>query len=245
MDVAQRIQTEILPKNPTLPKLDLACFMSPADEVGGDYYDIFQHEDKSWLVVGDVAGHGVASGLVMFMVQSIMATLIQSQNKLKPGELNYLANTILCKNFERLEEDRPMTLVTLCTTDSRNFQISGSHDNIYIYRHADNKIDTIIVDHFPFGIGLSADLEKELFQTDTFQLKERDILFLGTDGITEAFKDGQDTNEQFGEERLVNIIKKHSNKPVHTIKEMLLLELESFTKGIYFDDVTFIIAQAK
>ena len=244
MDVAQRIQVEILPKEPEIKGMELSCYMSPADEVGGDYYDVYEMEKASWLVVGDVAGHGVGSGLVMFMVQSIMATLLQSQPDITPGELNYQANKILCKNFERLDEGRPMTLVTLRTTDSRTFSISGSHDNIYIYRKASKEIEAISVDHFPFGIGLTGDLERELFMEESFTLETGDLLFLGTDGITEAFKDGDDKAEQYGEDRLTDIIFKHHNDPVHDIRKALLDDLDSFSHGIYYDDVTFVIAKA-
>lgn len=244
MDVAQRIQVEIIPKDPEIKGLDLSCYMSPADEVGGDYYDVYEMEKSSWLVVGDVAGHGVGSGLVMFMVQSIMATLLQSQPDITPGELNYQANQILCKNFERLDEDRPMTLVTLQTIDSRTFSISGSHDNIYIYRHATKEIEAISVDHFPFGIGLTGELERELFMEETFTIETGDLLFLGTDGITEAFKDGNDKAEQYGEHRLTDIISKHHSEPVNDIRKALLEDLDTFSQGIYYDDVTFIIAKA-
>lgn len=244
MDVAQRIQVEILPKDPKIKGLDLSCYMSPADEVGGDYYDVYEMKNASWLVVGDVAGHGVGSGLVMFMVQSIMATLLQSQPDITPGEINYQANQILCKNFERLDEERPMTLVTLQTKDSRTFSISGSHDNIYIFRHATKEIEAISVDHFPFGIGLTGELERELFMEESFTIETGDLLFLGTDGITEAFKDGNDKAEQYGEDRLTHIISKHHSSSVNDIRKALLDDLDAFSQGIYYDDVTFIIAKA-
>jgi hypothetical protein len=244
MDVAQRIQVEILPKEPQIKRLELSCYMSPADEVGGDYYDVYEMENASWLVVGDVAGHGVGSGLVMFMVQSIMATLLQSQPDITPGELNYQANKILCKNFERLDEERPMTLVTLQTKDSRTFSISGSHDNIYIYRKATKEIEAISVDHFPFGIGLTGELDRELFMEETFTIETGDLLFLGTDGITEAFKDGDDKAEQYGEDRLTDIISTHHDRHVDEIRSALLEDLDTFSQGIYYDDVTFIIAKA-
>lgn len=244
MDVAQRIQTDILPKNPSLPNLELSCFMAPADEVGGDYYDIYHINDTSWIILGDVAGHGVASGLVMFMVQSIITTLLQSHAHITPGELNYLANFILCQNFERTEESRPMTLVSLSSKDSREFQVNGSHDGILIYRAATKEIESHRVDHFPFGIGFTPDLEKELFINETLQLKTNDILFLYTDGITEAFKNGNPKEEQFGDDRLMNLLKENGHLSPIDIQERLLKELNQFTSKIYVDDVTFVFIKA-
>ena len=80
--------------------------MHSADEVGGDYYTM---GEMSWVLVGDVTGHGLASGLVMFMVQSIITSILQTRPNLSPAELNALANQILYQNLERLDEQRPMT----------------------------------------------------------------------------------------------------------------------------------------
>ena len=244
MDVAQRIQTDILPKNPTLPKLELACFMAPADEVGGDYYDVYHINDTSWIILGDVAGHGVASGLVMFMVQSIVTTLLQSHNTMTPGELNYLANIILCKNFERTAEARPMTLVTLSSTDGRTFQMDGSHDGIYIYRAATKEVETHRVDHFPFGIGFVSDLEKELFINEIFTLETDDVLFLCTDGISEAYKNGNPKEEQFGDDRLLSFISENAHLNPTIVQEKLLADINAFTNHIYVDDITFLVIKA-
>ncbi len=245
MDVAQRIQLEILPKSPTLPRLELSCHMNPADEVGGDYYDVYNFEGQNWIVLGDVAGHGVGSGLVMFMVQSIMASLIYSNPKIAPNDLNYNANKILCKNFKRLlDGGRPITILTLKSTDSRTFEISGSHDNFYIYRSASNTIEEKKVEHFPFGLGFDEDLPKDIFELDTITLEKNDILLLITDGITEAFKNGLESEEQYGEKRLKALLVQHHDKPVEEIKSLILADLDAYTQKIYFDDVTFILAKA-
>lgn len=244
MGVAQKIQTEILPKNPTVTGLSLSCYMQPADEVGGDYYDVIRHKDMSWIVLGDVTGHGVGSGLTMFMVQSIMTTLIQTQDITSPAQLNFLANQILSKNLERLDEQLPMTIVTLCTKDGRHFTVSGSHDNIYIYRAKSKEVEAISVENFPLGIGLSGELDREMFGENQFELEEDDILFVGTDGVTEAPEQGDITKGQFSEERLMTLIKDNGEKDLGEIKASLLDRLDSFTLGNYADDVTFILAKA-
>ena len=201
LNIANKIQTEILPKEPKIKGLDICSYMKPADEVSGDYFDILTYKKKSWIVVGDVAGHGISSGLTMFMVQSIMTTLIQTSNIQSPSELNYYANQILFKTLQRIEDQRPMTIVTMCTEDGRNFNISGSHDNIFIYRYEKKKIDTVSVENFPFGIGLT-DLERDIFEEGSFSLNKNDILFIGTDGITEAPEKGEISKGQYSEKRL-------------------------------------------
>ncbi|MCP4610030.1 MAG: response regulator, partial [Planctomycetes bacterium] len=75
MELAKKIQTVLLPEEPKISGYKIAAHMEPADEVGGDYYDVINFEGKDWLVIGDVSGHGVPSGLVMMMVQTAIHTV--------------------------------------------------------------------------------------------------------------------------------------------------------------------------
>jgi len=243
--IAQRIQTEILPKTPTLDNLELTCFMQSADDVGGDYYDIYSIKNKSWIIVGDVAGHGIGSGLIMFMVQSIISTLLHTKPNITPATLNKEANRILWQNFNRLEEGRPMTIISLCTEDGQNFKINGSHDNIFIYRHASKSIETIEINHFPFGIGLMETLQENNKNNTQFKLNQQDLLFLGTDGIVEAFKNGNPKKEQYSEKRLHKLILKYATTPIENIKKKILEDLTQFTNNTFLDDVTFLLLKNK
>ena len=65
-----RIQTANPPGDPAVKGFEVAARMKPADDVGGDLYDVLAFDDTFWLVVGDVSGHGVKSGLVMMMAQA-------------------------------------------------------------------------------------------------------------------------------------------------------------------------------
>src|SRR6185312_16361325 len=59
LEIARRVQTSILPRNLAVPGLAVAATMIPANEIGGDYYDIIPTNDGAWLAVGDVSGHGL------------------------------------------------------------------------------------------------------------------------------------------------------------------------------------------
>jgi hypothetical protein len=66
MELAKRIQTALLPDNEKIKGFEIAATMSPAEEVGGDYYDIIETpKGDKWVTIGDVSGHGVDSGLLM------------------------------------------------------------------------------------------------------------------------------------------------------------------------------------
>ncbi|HEY9301714.1 MAG TPA: GAF domain-containing protein, partial [Phormidium sp.] len=81
LEVTKRLQQMILPKQSevdAIEGLEIAGFMEPADEVGGDYYDVLQHDGKVKISIGDVTGHGLESGVVMLMTQTAVRTLQES-----------------------------------------------------------------------------------------------------------------------------------------------------------------------
>jgi serine phosphatase RsbU (regulator of sigma subunit) len=244
LDLAQQIQLDILPKNPSVPGLEISCFMKQADEVGGDYYDVIVLPETSWILLGDVTGHGLGSGLVMFMVQSILTSILQTHDHIEPKFLTYQANTILYDNLQRLKEQLPMTFAAIRFDREQQFTICGCHDSFFIYRAAERRIEILELNHFPFGIGFSRDFSESDFTQISSSLAKDDVLYMVTDGITEAFHSGNAHGEQFGEERLLSFISGHSHLSADEIKDALVKELQVFTRDIYHDDVTFIIVKS-
>lgn len=79
LEVTRELQQKILPKPEELEQvsdLDIAGFMEPASEVGGDYYDVLQSNDRTLISIGDVTGHGLESGILMVMTQTAVRTLL-------------------------------------------------------------------------------------------------------------------------------------------------------------------------
>lgn len=244
IELAHRIQMEILPKDPRLPGVEIACYMKPAEAVGGDYFDMYDFGTRSWILLGDVTGHGLSAGLVMLMAQSIISSLLHSRPDIQPHELYGLANQVLIKNLQRLHEDRAMTIVALCREDQVNrFKVCGSHDDIYIYRAAQKCVETVVVDHFPCGIGFLDDLPQPSVLETYFELRQGDILFVGTDGVTEAARGGDYARGQFEFARLAAVLSENAHEPIDTIKQKLISSLDLFTDKVYHDDVTFILAR--
>ena len=85
MELAKKIQTVLLPRAPAISGLEIAAYMRPADEVGGDYYDVINAQGIDWLVIGDVSGHGVPAGLIMMMVQTAIHTVLEGKPNLQAG----------------------------------------------------------------------------------------------------------------------------------------------------------------
>src|SRR4029078_13210337 len=98
LEIARRLQTSILPRTLEAPGLRLAATMIPASEVGGDYYDLLPLPGGCWIGVGDVAGHGLSAGMVMLMVQCIVAALVRERPDARPSELVMRLNDVLYEN---------------------------------------------------------------------------------------------------------------------------------------------------
>lgn len=243
LDTARRIQTKILPRETELPGLEVVTYLRPAESVAGDYLDLYAFGEDCWLLVGDVTGHGLGAGLVMLMAQSTISSILHTRPNVSPSELNWLANRVLCRNLERLQEERHMTVVSLRRQAGNRFTISGCHDDVLIVR-ANGGVERLEVMHLPMGLGFVDELGAGDVREDSFVLEDKDLLFVGTDGITEAARGG-DARRGFLGESLAALLARHAHEPLERIKQTLLDDLEKFTGGIYHDDVAFMLVRAR
>jgi serine phosphatase RsbU (regulator of sigma subunit) len=245
METARRIQTKILPRDTSLPGLDLVTFLRPAASVGGDYLDLYAFGDDCWLLLGDVTGHGLGAGLVMLMAQSTISSILHTKPGISPRELNFLANRILHRNLARLEEERHMTVVSLRRGPGNHFTISGSHDDILIVRAATGAVEHRAMAHFPMGLGFYDELAIDDVDEESFDLADGDLLFIGTDGVTEAAPGGDPRAGVLGERAVVELLTAHMHSPLEEIRAALIGRLDAHTRGVYHDDVAFLLVRAK
>lgn len=101
MELAKRIQTILLPVNPHIPGYEIAASSEPANEVGGDYYDVISAAGYDWIVIGDVSGHGITSGLVMMMVQTAIHTVLLNNPGVSPSFLLTAVNRVIYENIKK------------------------------------------------------------------------------------------------------------------------------------------------
>lgn len=85
--VARDIQTALAPKRYPIQGFEVVAAMLPAREVGADYHDVIGAEGGAWLCVGDVTGHGLGSGLIMLMIQSMVTVLARTRRDASPAAL--------------------------------------------------------------------------------------------------------------------------------------------------------------
>lgn len=242
VNIAKKIQTMVLPGRSEISEieeLDFSCVMRPAEEVGGDYYDIIKIDDTVTIGIGDVTGHGLSSGLIMMMAQ----TTIRSFAQLKVTDLKQfllLVNNVLYANINRIKENRSMTLIIL-TYEKGKFVIAGQHES-YIIIRANGTVEDYDTQNMGFYVGLVPDISDSVNQQE-FSLYKDDLLILYTDGITEAINE---TGEQFGLERIKTTLIKYKDLPVEKIKEKFIKDLYNFMgSNVPFDDITLMIIRQK
>ncbi len=84
--IAHRIQTQMLPREIEVLGLECASAMRPADDIGGDYFDVLPAKRGAWIAIGDVAGHGLSAGLIMLLLQSAVASVSRAMPNATPKE---------------------------------------------------------------------------------------------------------------------------------------------------------------
>ncbi len=242
MELAKKIQTKLLPVDPEIADYDISAHMQPADEVGGDYYDIINAAGIDWIVIGDVSGHGVPAGLVMMMTQTAIHVVLAQNPDIAPDKLLDIVNATISDNIKRLGEDKYMTISVLAATVGGKFIFSGLHQDIMIFRAATGKVD--LIETRGMWIGIVDDLEGML-DLDSLSMARGDVMLLYSDGVTEAVKKETAKSadpELFGDIHLADLFKESASLPVDGIKDAILKNLKGFVCG---DDVTLVILKRK
>lgn len=247
LDVSRRIQHILLPSPEELAAiqgLDIATYMEPADEVGGDYYDILSHADGVRIGIGDVTGHGLESGVVMLMTQSAVRTLLAT-GEADMSRVMQVLNSTIYNNVQRMGSGKNLTLALLDykPLPGRNGQergqlrISGQHETVIVARR-DGLVEIIDTDELGFPIGLVEEMAEFVSET-TLGLREDDVVVLYTDGITEA---ADEQHRLYGQERLVKVIRDHYREPSEQIKQAIIDDVKRHIGSqVLYDDLTLVI----
>ena len=238
LDVARQLQQMVLPKPEELEAIegiDIAGYMDPADEVGGDYYDVLHTDGLVTMGIGDVTGHGLESGILMLMTQTAVRTL-QEIKESDPVKFLDTLNRTLYQNVQRMDSDKNLTLAILNYSEGR-VSISGQHEETLLVRSGGHieRIDTM---DLGLPIGMDDDIVDFIDQT-IVELNPGDGVVLYTDGIPEAF----DMNKkQYGMERLCEVISQNWQHTAQEIKQAVIDDVRDFIgKQKVFDDITLVV----
>ncbi|MEN8217933.1 MAG: SpoIIE family protein phosphatase [Pseudomonadota bacterium] len=237
LNVSRRLQQMLLPTDSELSQiddLDIAGFMEPADEVGGDYYDVLQHDGRVLLSIGDVTGHGLESGTLAIMVQSAVRTLFANHETDSVTFFSAL-NQMVYHNAARMKNDKSLTLVLL-EYQNGLLRLSGQHEEVIVVR--EGEVDLIDTVDLGFPIGFINDIAN--FVSDTkVQLNQGDVVVLYTDGITEA---ENIEGKFYGLERLCEVVKQNWQRAAQEILHSVFEDVRQFIGNqVVFDDMTLLV----
>ncbi len=230
LEIARRLQLSILPHN-FLPRegLNVQAMMTPAKEVGGDFYDFFEIDaDRVGVVVADVSGKGVPAALFM----AVSRTLLRAIGLLgdSPGRVLVRLNDLLAA------ENEEMMFVTVfyAVIEPRRRRMTyanGGH-NRPVRLRADGAVDML-----PGTQGTALAVMGGLsYREATLDLEPGDCILFYTDGVTEAF---DIDNKEFGDARLIETMAGFAATPTQEVPQAVIDQVYRFARGApQSDDIT-------
>ena len=238
LDVARRIQMMVMPTQQELnviPDLEIASHVEPADEVGGDYYDVLYTPGGAKIGIGDVTGHGVESGVLMIMVQSVGRALYERGIE-DPRAFLEVLNRAIYKNVERTKSGKHLSLAFVDYAD-REVTISGQHEEVIVIR-ANGEVSRLDTMDLGFPIGLEENIG-DFVSSTTLPFCPGDMILLYTDGITEA---ESESGELYGIERLVESAARAHMETAQAAVDAIISDLKAHIgKQKVHDDITLVV----
>ncbi len=243
MQVAQEIQHSLLPsKVPDISGYEISSLYRAAREVGGDYYDFVNvGENSLGIVVADVSGKGVPGSLVMTMIRT--ALRMEARGNLSAADVMSSMNDFVTEDMKK----GMFVTIFYLILDSRNRVISyasAGHNPMILFRAETDETFLLNPRGFPVGIGLPDNtLFRRSIDVEKIKLKKDDMLVIYTDGVTEAMNKDR---EQYGEDRLLRVIKVNGKKTPDEFIEALNKDIKEFTGDFpQNDDITVVAVKEK
>ena len=234
LEIAKQVQARLFPQTrPALRTLEYAGVCIQARKVGGDYYDFLDlGGQRLGLVIGDIAGKGIAAALLMANLQANL----RSQCAIaldQPQRLLRSVNQLFCENTP----DGAFATLFFGEYDDqmRRLRYANCGHLSALLLRADGSVDCLKSTATVLGIFKEWDCtigERELRSGDT--------LVLYTDGITEAWNA---VEEEFGESRLVEALQRRREMPSADLRDAIVEEVLEYSSREQHDDVTLIVAR--
>jgi len=236
LEIAKQVQARLFPQTlPALRTLEYGGVCIQARHVGGDYYDFLDlGRDRLGLVVGDIAGKGIAAALLMANLQANL----RSQCAIALDQPQRFLQSVNQLFYENTAESAYATLF-FAEYDDRagrlRYANCGHLCALLLRRnHTVERLDSTAT-----VLGLFKDWECSIGES---VLGTGDTLALYTDGITESFND---EGEEFGVERLIEALWRHGEQPSQSQVASIVHEVQQFNPHEQLDDITLIVAKRR
>lgn len=237
-EIAKEVQQKLFPQvHPEINDVYYYGICKPADAVGGDYYDYFSiNQNETAFAIGDIAGHGLSSALLMAgLVGFVRSNAIMYNDDLKI--FMEKINTLMCDSTDGSKFATFFYSVYNSETKTLRF-VNAGHNPPLLYKLKTKLFEELKTDGFIIG-GISSFKYKDA----SLKLDGEDLLLYYTDGITEYFNK---KNEQFGVDRLKKVIENYYYLYPKEICDKIVEEVKKHSEGIeQADDMTLLIFKIK
>jgi serine phosphatase RsbU (regulator of sigma subunit) len=236
LDDARKIQLAMWPDAPPPSTwIDVAGTSLPATEVGGDFFDYYElGEERLAIVIGDVAGHGVPSGLVLAAMKSGLYLLREKLNRPVAAMLE------LDEMVRESIRWRMLVSLLIAVVDRRGARaitVAAGHPPIVVWSARERRIVRAGHGALPLGTRLHP-----AYESEEVHIASGDVLLFITDGVTELSRHGA----MFGDDRLVQVLSDNADLDASGIRNKLLAELNAFRgDAAQEDDVTLVVAKVR
>jgi sigma-B regulation protein RsbU (phosphoserine phosphatase) len=232
--VAAEIQQAILPRIfPPFPEnereLDLAALMTPAKDVGGDFYDFFRiDEDRIGLVMADVSGKGIPAAIFMAVSRTLIRTI--GLQGYAPGDCLTKSNELLSK--ESVDCMFVTVFYAIYNVKTGEMEYSNGGHNSPVIIKADGSVQML-----PTSTScMVGAVEGITYPKETLTLGVGDTLVMYTDGVNEAMNEA---NEEYGDDRMMNFLATQKGKDCRSIIDNQLADIKAFVGNApQSDDIT-------
>lgn len=230
LKIAKRIQTHLLPKHiPKIPGFDFAGRLIPAEEIGGDYWSIKYKEDDGivTLKLADITGHGVAAATLVAAVKFISGGYYQGSST--AAEVMDKTNRVLALETPH---DILVTMVYgwLRPATRELTLVNAGHSPVFLCRND-------VCEEVPITGPVLAATDVTRYEELHYALGDNDILFFGSDGITEA-----GTSRPFGVERLKQVIGTSSHLSASEIADNVVKAVTDYVPKPH-DDISLVVVK--
>lgn len=239
LDIARTVQKTFLPnRTPEIPGFDTAAMCEPAQETGGDYYDIISLDDeRAAVAIGDVSGKGIQAAFYMTFAKGVIHSLCTIFPS--PKTMLYRVNKLFNENATR------GTFISMIygVLDSKKntFTYLRAGHNPILYKKANGEMEW----QQPRGVAIGmckGEAFNKVMEEYTVELSKGDVLILYTDGITEA----QNEKEEFyDEKRLYKLIKREKTTSAKELRDLIIEDVRTFVgDALQYDDMTLVVIKA-
>jgi sigma-B regulation protein RsbU (phosphoserine phosphatase) len=237
LQLAHRIQTNLLPERPLVREGYAMCGkVKAAEETGGDYFDFFvTRDDKLVMAVGDVSGHGVAAALIMAAARAYLRSFSESSSS--PGTILRRVNRALGRDTA---DDMFMSMF-ICVLDphTREFHYANAGHTRPVLLHG-GTLET--EDYRVTGVALGVEADSDYEERGPFRLDPGDTIVMFSDGLTEL----RNGDEQYGRARVVETIRKYARGSAPELLDGIFDDALGWSSGEerHADDVTVAVLRA-